>query len=100
MRARGMADNNSYQNVVAWTWTHGGERAVIVVNLSDALSQAHVRVPGVEGGMWSLSDPVNGVEYTRAGSEMNSPGLYVELGPWGFHFFECRSKAGAPEQIG
>jgi glycosidase len=96
----GWPDNNSYQNVVAWTWTHGGERAVIVVNLSDALSQAHVRVPGVEGGMWSLSDPVNGVEYTRAGSEMNSPGLYIELGPWGFHFFECRSKAGAPEQIG
>jgi glycosidase len=96
----GWPDNNSYQHVVAWTWTHGDERAVIVVNLSDALSQAHVRVPGVEGGMWSLNDPVNGVEYTRAGSEMNSPGLYVELGPWGFHFFDCRSKADAGDQRG
>jgi glycosidase len=96
----GWPDNSSYQNIVAWTWTRGDERALIIVNLADALSQAHVRVPGVDVGIWNLHDPVNGVEYTRAGSEMGSPGLYVELESWEFHFFECQSKAGAPDQVG
>ncbi|UWZ86069.1 alpha-amylase family glycosyl hydrolase [Occallatibacter riparius] len=88
----GWPDNSTYQNVVAWTWTLGDQRALIVVNLSGELSQAHVRVPEIKGGTWSLKDRINGVEYTRAGSEMGSKGLYVELAAWGFHFFECRSK--------
>jgi glycosidase len=96
----GWPDNSSYQNIVAWTWTRGDERAVIIVNLADSLSQAHVRVPGVAAGIWNLHDPVNETEYTRAGSEMGSPGLYVELGPWEFHFFECQSKASTPDQVG
>jgi len=27
--------------------------------------------------------------YERDGDEMLSPGLYVELGPWNYHFFRC-----------
>jgi hypothetical protein len=94
----GWPDNSTYQNVVAWTWTQGDQRALIVVNLSDALSQAHVRVAGIAGGTWSLNDRINRVEFTRAGSEIGSPGLYVELAPWGFHFFECRNKVDALDQ--
>jgi hypothetical protein len=36
-----------------------------------------------------LLDAVSGATYERAGDEMRSPGLYVELAPWIFHFFEC-----------
>jgi hypothetical protein len=94
----GWPDNRTFENIVAWTWTREDERALIVVNLSDELGQAHVKVPGIGNGIWDLNDRVNGVEYTRAGSEMSSPGLYIELGPWGFHFFECLSKAGGAGQ--
>jgi Alpha amylase, catalytic domain len=96
----GWPDNSSFQNIVAWTWTFGDQTALIVVNLSDSPSQAHVRVPWprVEDGIWNLNDPVNGDEYTRAGAEMGSPGIYVELAPWRFHLFECHSKAGTQEQ--
>ena len=91
----GWPDNSSYQNLVAWSWTFGQEKSLIVVNLSDSFSQAHVQPPwpGVERGLWRLSDPVNGVGYTRAGREMRSPGLYVELPPWGFHLFDCEEIA-------
>jgi hypothetical protein len=88
----GWPDNSSYRNIVAWTWMLGPDKVLIAVNLSDALSQAHVRVPwpGVELAIWNLSDPVNGVTYTRSGREMRSPGVYVELSPWAFHIFDCR----------
>ncbi|HEY3704676.1 MAG TPA: alpha-amylase family glycosyl hydrolase [Terracidiphilus sp.] len=88
----GWPDNSTYQNIAAWHWTLEYERVLVVVNLSDSLSQAHVRVPwtGLSKETVKLRDRVNGVEYVRAGTEMDSPGLYVELAPWGFHFFEVR----------
>jgi hypothetical protein len=91
----GWPDNSSYQNIVAWAWEHGQDRALVIVNLSDSHSQAHVQAtwPGVENGSWKLDDAVNGTEYVRAGADMRSPGLYVELAPWEFHLFECRESA-------
>lgn len=67
------------------------ERYLIVVNLSDMPVQAHVQVPwaNATGGMWHLVDPMSNVLYERSGDEMASPGLYVELGPWNYHFFHC-----------
>jgi hypothetical protein len=96
----GWPGNSSYQNIVAWTWTLGNDRALVIVNLSDSPSQANVPVSwaALEGAIWDLRDPVNEQQYTRGGMEMCSPGLYVELAPWGFHFFACRSKEDAPEQ--
>jgi hypothetical protein len=61
-----------------------------VVNLSDAPSQAQVQVrwPDAGGATWTLND-MSGATYERDGDEMLSPGFYVELGPWNYHFFEC-----------
>jgi len=35
-----------------------------------------------------LVDAISGATYERDGNEMLSPGLYVELGPWNYHFFQ------------
>lgn len=88
----GWPDNASYRNLVAWSWELGQERYLIVVNLSNEASQAHVVAPWAEvgGGIWSLEDAIRGDTYVRAGNELRSPGIYVELGPWQFHFFCCR----------
>jgi hypothetical protein len=85
----GWPDNNSFLNIVAWTWLHGEERFLIVINLSDRLSQALVqpRWSDLGGRTWHLTDVAAGITYEREGNEMSSPGLYVELGPWSFHFF-------------
>jgi hypothetical protein len=37
-----------------------------------------------------LSDLMSEAVYERSGSEMLSPGLYVELEPWGYNLFQCR----------
>jgi hypothetical protein len=34
-----------------------------------------------------------GTNYLRDIDEMETVGLYVKLGPWGFHFFEVHSPA-------
>jgi hypothetical protein len=87
----GWPDNTSFQNLVAWSWKDEEQRYLIVVNLSDCPSQAQVRVPwdDASGGNWLLVDALSGATYERDGDEMLSPGLYVELGPWNYHFFQC-----------
>ncbi len=90
----GWADNASFLNLVAWSWAYGGERYLVVTNLSDTRSEGQVRLPWIEGGgkTWILADLLSNVVYERNGSEMISPGLYVELEPWGYNVFDCRLK--------
>jgi hypothetical protein len=68
------------------------ERYLVVVNFSDSSSQARVQIPWAspEDGEWELLDSISGTTYARSGEEMESPGLFVDLSPWAFHFFECR----------
>lgn len=85
----GWVDNASYQNLVAWTWHDQDERYLVVVNLSDCTSQARIQMPATNlgGATWILLDVLSSTTYERSGDEMHSPGLYVELGPWAYHFF-------------
>jgi glycosidase len=86
----GWADNSSFQNLVAWCWRQGNERFLIVVNLSNSPAQAQVRIPweNLRNKSWRLEDALSNATYVRDGNEMNSPGLYVDLGPWNYHFFQ------------
>ena len=87
----GWSDNVSFQNLISWSWSHEDGRYLIVVNLSDFPAQALVQVPWNDAGSrkWQLRDVLRGATYERHGSEMQSPGLYVDLAPWNYHFFEC-----------
>ena len=87
----GWPDNGSFQNLVAWTWIHKDGRYLVVINLSDFPAQALVQVPWNDAGgrKWQLNDVLSGTVYERHGAEMQSPGLYVELAPWNYHFFKC-----------
>ena len=84
----GWPDDLSWTNLVGWCWRLDNERRLVVVNLSGQPSQARVRIPWPElaGQMWELNDPFNGDIFLRYGSEMNDPGLYVGLPPYGVHF--------------
>jgi hypothetical protein len=91
----GWPDNASYQNLVAWSWLKDDQRYLIVVNLSECPVQARVRVPWADagGGKWCLVDALSGATFERDGNEMLSAGLYVELRPWNYHFFQCLRKS-------
>jgi len=85
----GWPDNASFQNLVAWTWHKDAERFLIAVNLSDHPVQARIFVgwPDLGAGKWLLTDAFSSAQYERESSLRS--GLYVELGPWGVHFFQC-----------
>jgi len=87
----GWPDNLTFQNLVAWSWSDTDEHLLIVINLSDFPAQARVkfRCDAPSDGMWQLVDMLAGGTYERDGNEMGFPGLYVELGPWNYHFFQC-----------
>jgi hypothetical protein len=88
----GWPDNQSCENLVAWNWVKDDQRCLVMVNLSGIPVQARVRVPwnDAQGETWLLTDALSGVSYDRQGDEIQSLGLYVELGPWNCHLFQCR----------
>ncbi len=83
----GWPDNSSCRNLIASCWKHDGEYRLTVVNLSDTAAQGLVRLPWDElkGKIWHMTDLFSGQLLVRDGDEMCSPGLYVDLPPWGFH---------------
>ncbi|NJD57244.1 MAG: alpha-amylase [Nitrospirae bacterium] len=85
----GWPDNQSYLNILSWCWSKDEERCLIIVNFSEGTVQAQVHVPWDElrGRTWRLADVLSGDTYDRSGDEMRDSGLYVDLGPWSFHFF-------------
>jgi hypothetical protein len=91
----GWPDNQSYQNLVAWSWVKDNDRRLIVVNLSEGAVQARVQVPWgeVRGATWHLTDAFSGWSCDRDGDEMAAPGLYVELNAWSFYFFDVVREA-------
>ena len=87
--AVGWPDNASHRNLVAWSWTHGEDRCLIVVNLSADRTQARVRLPwrDLEGWNWRLGEVLSAGIYERIGDELSSGGLHVELAGFGYHWF-------------
>jgi hypothetical protein len=83
----GWPDNQSYLNLVAWCLVHERARYLMVVNLSDAPSQARVSLPASAGaeGFLRMTDEFSGSTYDRNATEVRETGLYVALDPWHFH---------------
>ena len=61
----------------------------MIVNLSGSSAQARVQLSWNElaGRKWRLFDEFTREVYERDGGEMQSPGLFMDLPPWGVHFF-------------
>ena len=89
----GWPDNASYRNLVAWRWSLGADGRLVVVNLSAAQSQGRVRLTGaaVPDRDVELEDLFSPPRYRRSGREIAESGLFVDLPPWGYHFFRIRS---------
>jgi hypothetical protein len=89
----GWPDNTSYRNLVAWCWSLGEDCRLVVVNLSAAPSQGRVRLMGasVPDRDVELEDLLSPARYRCDGREIMESGLFVDLPPWGCHFFSIRS---------
>jgi hypothetical protein len=85
----GWPDNQSCRNLLAWSWMDGDARTLVVVNYSGAPAQGIVEMgwPDLSGATWRLVDPLADQLFDREGADMQEHGLYVQLEPWGTHFF-------------
>ena len=85
----GWPDNQSCRNILSWCWVNADERCFIVINFSAGPAQALVRVPwdDLRERNWWLDDRLSGETIERSGFDMRDCGMYVDLGPWAFHFF-------------
>ncbi len=85
----GWPDNNSADHLLAWTWSDGSSRALVVVNWSEAGAQGRVHLgwDDLGGRHWTFTDVLTGIAYDRDGDDLARDGLYVERPPWGAHVF-------------
>jgi len=84
----GWPDNSSYLNLLAWCWSLGEARYLVVVNFSEYRSQARIQLPwdNLARRAWRLTDVLSGDMFEREGDELQLTGLYVDLPAWRFYF--------------
>lgn len=84
------AGNESFSAIQAILWEKGGQRDLVVVNLSGA--ECDARLPffftGIGSRLWTFKDRLSSAQYTRDGTEIATIGLYVKLQPWQSQIFE------------
>ncbi len=99
---RGWPDDDSHDQLLAWSWTDGRRRTLVVVDLADAPAAARVALPwdDLAGRSWVADDVLSGERYERDGTELAREGLYVELPPWGLHVLQWTAAAAAPPVAG
>ncbi len=88
----GWPNNDSFRNLVAWSWQVKTQQCVIVANLTDSPAQGRVQLiwPQLAGQEWVFQDRLSGAAFEHSGDEILNAGLYVDLPSWGYHFFELR----------
>lgn len=91
----GWPDNQSHENLVAWSWSGPEGRSLVVVNLSDQPAQGRIWLPwdDLEGRPWAFEDELAGLTFERDGGDMATSGLYVALDPWGSHMLRLHDPA-------
>jgi len=85
LEATGWHDNQSCVNVLAWSWSGGDARHVVVINFSAQPAQARIHLDA-DGNPatanFRFTDLLTSGVYLRDGGEIADLGLYVELQPW------------------
>ena len=83
--------NWTADSVIAFAWFSQGKiRTLVAVNFAAHQSQCLVplKLQGAASEQLSFTDVLTGVRYNRDPRELEEPGLYVELPPWGAHLFK------------
>lgn len=89
----GWPENPTAQNMIVVQWHEKpDEFELVVVNLAPHRSQClvPVSVPDLAGRQWSMIDLLGKEQYVRSGSDMQDPGLFLDVGPHAAQLFQFR----------
>jgi glycosidase len=82
--------DDSFHNLIAYTWKSRQQLRLVVINFSQNLSQG--RIPLTDeldaDGDYLLTDEMNGREYVRKGADLAAAGLHIILDRYGVHIFD------------
>ncbi|MGH9729307.1 MAG: alpha-amylase family glycosyl hydrolase, partial [Candidatus Acidiferrales bacterium] len=89
------AGDDTFRNLVAYQWLDKNAWKVVIVNLSDSVSQARVRfAAGISASQqYTFLDQLHDVPYPRSGDEIAHAGLYVRLDAYRAHLFDIAGLA-------
>jgi hypothetical protein len=76
---------------LAFAWQGpGGKRLLVTINYAANQGQCYVRVPWLDfaGHAVRFTDLMGDACYERAGSDVVSHGLYLDVRPWAYHVFD------------
>ena len=82
--------NPTSDDFIAYAWRGSDDSGyVVAVNYSDHQAQCYLPIPFValSGKSFRLVDEMGSETYDRDGNALISPGLYVDLRPWGYNLF-------------
>ncbi len=85
--------NPSWEKFIGFAWhDSSGARLLAIINFSSQPGQCYVRLPfsDLAGRSWQLLDLLGEAAYKRDGSDLETRGLYLDVGPWCGHVFELR----------
>ena len=83
--------NWTWDCFVAFVWEGEDDRRLLIaVNYGGGQSQCYLELPWADlaGRQWRLDDRLGKASYDRDGDTLLSPGLYLDMPAWGYHFFE------------
>ncbi len=80
--------DETYKNMLAWSWRWLDENRLVVVNFSNVKSRCRIQLQLKEyPSTFKLWDLLNKVQYVRSSKEVEEIGLYIELEPFSSHIF-------------
>ena len=81
--------NWTWDCCLAWLWSgRAGERRLVAVNYAGNQSQCYVRLPASGRSLVRFRDLMGSCAFDRDGQDLDAQGLYLDMGPWGYHVFE------------
>jgi glycosidase len=87
----GPVGDESFGKLIAYEWRAGDAWRLIVANLSDAVAQCRLSLPGIDAARdYDFFDQLAQVSYPRAGANLARSGLYIRLDAWHAHLFNVR----------
>lgn len=95
--------NSTWENFIISLWIPPQASSLLtVVNYSPYQSQCYARLPWriLANRSWRLEDLLSPTRYFRPGDRLISPGLYLDLPPWGHHIFQVLPEEETPHEGG
>ncbi|NLO92389.1 MAG: glycosidase [Elusimicrobia bacterium] len=81
--------NESFKNMLCWSWNQRRTLKLVVVNYSDAQSNCRIKVnASPKEDCFTFYDELAEQFFTREAADIKNNGLYVELPPYGAHLLD------------